>query len=68
MIERGIFEKEHNNNLYDVHTYATARTAAAIPGLLMISWLTSLFVVLMPGLENYGTYSLTMFILLLVGE
>jgi hypothetical protein len=68
MIERGIFEKELRNSLYSFLTYSAARTVAAAPGLLLIALLTSLFVVLMPGIDNYGTFSMIIFFLLLVGE
>jgi hypothetical protein len=68
MIERGIFEKEKNNNLYGIMTFVLSRTVASVPGLIVVGFSTCLAVVYMPAIDNYIEYAVIMTILLMIGE
>jgi hypothetical protein len=68
MMERAIFEKEKLNKLYGSVPYAFSQTIAAIPGVFLITLISSILIVFMCGLNNFGVFLCDMFLMLLVGE
>lgn len=68
MMERSIFEKEKLNKLYGSVPYAFSQTIAAIPGVFLITLISSILIVFMCGLNNFGVFLGDMFLMLLVGE
>jgi len=68
LMERAIFEKEYGNNLYGVVAYVIAQTVATVPGVLLISVVSSIIVVFMANIEKFDIFLADLFLALLGAE
>mmetsp|Transcript_39405 Transcript_39405/g.35109 ORF Transcript_39405/g.35109 Transcript_39405/m.35109 type:complete len:161 (+) Transcript_39405:1447-1929(+) len=68
MIERAIVQKEIINRLYGPFSYQVAAFLTNLPGVFLISILSTLFVVLMGSLNNFGEFLLVLFLSLVIAE
>mmetsp|Transcript_15159 Transcript_15159/g.12900 ORF Transcript_15159/g.12900 Transcript_15159/m.12900 type:complete len:169 (-) Transcript_15159:453-959(-) len=68
MIERSIIKKETQNQLYNPFYYQIAQFLTYLPGIAVIALVSSLFVVLIPNLNGFGIFFLTLFLSLVVAE
>ncbi len=68
LMERSIFEKENGNNLYGVVSYVFAQSIAVIPGVFLITLVSTGIIVGICGLENFDIFLACMFLALICAE
>jgi ABC-type multidrug transport system permease subunit len=66
--ERAIVEKEINNKLYHPYIYQISLWVTSWFGVLIIALISSIIVVFMAGLNNFGIFFLDLFLSLLIAE
>lgn len=68
VFERGVFLRERANGWYSVFAYVPALWAMSMPGIALISIVSTLLIVLPSGLNNFGTFFLCLFLSLCGAE
>lgn len=68
MMERAIIEKEINNKLYHPILYQLSNWITSFIGIVIITIISTLFVVLMCNLNNFGIFFVNLFLSLLIAE
>jgi len=66
--EKGIIGKEVLNDLYSPYQYQIARFITSLPGIALISIISSCLVVLVSGINGYGMFLLILFLSLVIAE
>ena len=66
--ERAVFLREKRNGAYLVLPYVLAASVAVLPGTFLIAITTSLFIVFMISLNNFGYYVLILWLSLIFAE
>ncbi|KAJ0399244.1 hypothetical protein P43SY_007092 [Pythium insidiosum] len=65
---RGVFLRERANSGLNVFSYVLANFLAALPGIFLIAIISTLLVVLLADLNNFGWFLLNLFLSLVVAE
>lgn len=68
MMERAIIEKEINNKLYHPILYQLSNWITSFVGIVIITIISTLLVVLMCNLNNFGIFFVDLFLSLLIAE
>lgn len=68
VMQRAVFITERCNGAYNVPEYCAAKFVTSLPGLLLLSVISSVVIVVPTGLNNLGMYILNLFLSLLWGE
>jgi hypothetical protein len=68
VMQRAVFITERCNGAYNVPEYCLAKFFTSLPGLLLLSGISSVVIVVPTGLNSFGLYFLNLFLSLLWGE
>lgn len=68
MDNRQVMERERANGAYPLLSYVVADVIALIPAIAVLTGIASVFVVFMISLNNFGTFYLTLFLMLFCVE